>query len=149
MAKELTPEQREAKRKRDAEYRARKKAEAQPLTNAALKEAFIAEADELDELEAEANDNRSIVLAAKLGEYVRTPRGGMLGYVQKTFKAGGRFVTEDGEGLYPEWCKHVEAGPVEHTVYFEQIGPGNKDWSDGAHGWAHRFSRCNKLVQVG
>jgi hypothetical protein len=138
MAKTLTPEQREAKRKRDAEYRARKKA-AQPAVTV---------------LEVKAVETEKIVptvepvdvLSAQLGEQVTTPVLGLAGIVAKTLR-NARLITEDGEHMWASTCPHSteERESKGTVVWFEQVGT-SKDFADKTTGQVHRFSRCNKVI---
>lgn len=152
MAKTLTPEQREAANKRKRDRRAALKAAGVPNAEAVAEAIeLVPDPETLVFMKKEVANDREAVLAAKEGAFVTAPRGGMPGYVNKTFRGGGRFVTSDGEGVYGAMCKHTDEQRATRgeTVYFEQVGDGNRDWTDGGHGWAHRFSRCNKVFQIG
>lgn len=98
---------------------------------------------------AEAILYRDQIRAAKVGDYVTTPRGGMPGYVHKRFRDGGVFVTGDGgnkEG--GGWCPHVNEPDFFDTatkVYYEVI---DGQWA-GQHGWLHRARGCNRVYQEG
>lgn len=174
MAKILTPEQREQKRQRDAAYRARKAAQ-KNLTDQVFKvkldskvEDAIADAlngkISLTEFGAIAAANpgiettpvtapvadplRAAVLTAQLGDSVTAPVTGMEAVVQKTFRGGGRLLTEDGEHMWANQCPHsTEEREAKGTViFYEMVGLGNKDFADGTTGNVHRFSRCNKVI---
>lgn len=169
MAKILTPEQRANKRLRDAEYRACKRAAADPqyfvpqkirldakvedaiqdlLAGKISKNDFGAIAAANPGIEAKPVTDNAFVLAALAGQTVTAPITGMPAVVQKTFRAGGRLLTEDGEHIWASTCPHstdeVEAKGT--MVFFEQVGLGNKDFPAGTTGLVHRFSRCNKTI---
>jgi hypothetical protein len=139
VAKILTPEQREAKRQRDAEYRARKKAAAQPV---AATEPIVVKETEPVTPTVEPTD----VLSAKLGDQVTTPVLGAVGFVAKTFR-NARLVTEDGEHMWASTCPHStdERENKGTVIWFEQVGT-SKDFADKTTGQVHRFSRCNKVI---
>ena len=183
MAKTLTPEQREQKRKRDAEYRARKAAQRnqtpqiqqfnieldasveqamQDVLNGKIKLAEFVEIEkaagpnaitftevtpQLNSFQKEVTA-KSKVLNAQLGDYVLAPKTAMYATVAKTFRGGGRLLTEDGEHLWANQCPHStdERSDKGTVVFFEMVGDGNKDFADGHTGQVHRFSRCNKVI---
>lgn len=187
MAKTLTPEQREQKRKRDAEYRARKAAQKNQTDLPAIQQFDILLDSKVEramqdllkgkikiadfvEIEKAAGPNaitfkeatplglnsfqqnsldRSKVLNAQLGDYVLAPVTQLEAVVQKTFRGGGRLLTEDGEHIWANVCGHStgERSSKGTVIFFEMVGDGNKDFADGTTGLVHRFSRCNKLIQ--
>lgn len=169
MAKTLTPEQREAKRQRDAAYRARKAAQKNqtPIDIEVDVDEFLAEAEELDAWANQVLDDLDIVetpapdpafakfavdhanaLGAQLGDMVTAPVTQLEAMVAKTFRGGGRLLTEDGEHMWANQCPHsTEERETRGTViFYEMVGEGNKDFADGATGNVHRFSRCNKVI---
>ena len=88
------------------------------------------------------------VLNAQLGDYVLAPVTELEAVVQKTFRGGGRLLTEDGEHMWANQCPHSTAERADKgtVIFFEMVGDGNKDFADGTTGLVHRFSRCNKVV---
>jgi len=87
-------------------------------------------------------------LMGLLGDTVKAPITQLNAVVAKTFRGGGRLLTEDGEFMWANVCGHsTEERESRGTVlFFEQVGEGNKDFADGTTGLIHRFSRCNKVV---
>lgn len=185
MANALTPEQRERKRQRDAEYRARKAAQKNQTNLPAIQKFDVLldkdvenamqdllkgkiKIEDFVEIEKAAGPNaitfkevtpngvvapktlRSLVLAAQLGDTVYSPTFDTLqAVVAKTFRGGGRLLTEDGEHMWANQCPHSteERSNKGTVVFFEMVGDGNKDFADGTTGLVHRFSRCNKVAQ--
>ena len=182
MAAILTPEQREQKRKRDADYRARKAAQKNrsdlspiqqfdvlidPKVEKAMQgllagKVSISEFVKIEQAVPDAftfeevvlvkvgkPTMRDLVLAAQLGDTVFAPVTQLYAEVQKTFRGGGRLLTEDGENIWANVCGHSteERANKGTVIFWEQVGNGNKDFADGVTGFAHRFSRCNKVVQ--
>jgi hypothetical protein len=185
MANALTPEQRERKRQRDAEYRARKAAQkfqskVEPIQKFdILLDSKVEQAmqdllkgkikiEDFVEIEKAAGPNaitfheatpvvlqkvgytpmKNLVLNAQLGDYVFAPVTQLYATVQKTFRGGGRLLTEDGEHMWANQCPHSteERASKGTVIFFEMVGDGNKDFADGATGEVHRFSRCNKVI---
>lgn len=90
------------------------------------------------------------VATALVGQTVLAPVTGLNAVVAKTFRSGGRLLTEDGEHMWANTCPHsTEEREAKGTiVFFEQYGTGNRDFADGTKGFVHRFSRCNKVISL-
>lgn len=91
---------------------------------------------------AEAIVLRDEVRAAKVGDSVVTPRGGMRGVVIHRYRDGGIVVTGDGGNKEGGACSHQDP---ENGVYWEVI---DGQWA-GQHGWLHRARGCNRTFQWG
>lgn len=155
MAIAITDLQREAKRQRDAAYRARKKAEASveistadPVVEVVLAPAVGPKTGQLKKIEdifPKAETYVDVILKTEKGAEVEAPRGGMITYiVQKYRNDGARLLTGDGRQVnWDGMCAHPDTGG--NVVYYEIVG-GRRA---GEHGWLHRTRGCNRIYQYG
>ena len=137
----LTEEQRVAKRKRDADYRARLKA--------ANVRANVVE-DTIDEVEVEPSADvkvlaeslrlREIVLKTGRGFQVIAPTSFKTGIVARVFRDGTRLITGNGTHMYGGICQHGFVG-TKDTTFYEFVGGS---FQDGEYGNIH--TACHRAI---
>jgi hypothetical protein len=159
---ELSDAQRQAKRARDAAYRARKAAEKLasqdeeseslgPVVNddgtpTATTLAMFGIANPVVSwlMRAASSQLTETILRSNKGKAFESPRGGMPTVIVQKYRDGARLLTTDGRQIKRDaLCTHEL--PDGYTgVYYEVVGGPQA----GSHGWVHRARGCNRPYQI-
>lgn len=147
----LTDAQKEAKRARDAAYRARKAAE-KVVESESLGPVVNPDGSPTDVTLAMFGktpvvvEDTEIAFKVRKGKSAEGPVTGLQLVVVQKYRDGARLLTGDGRQIKRDaTCEHIKDFPAGYVgVAFEVVGgPLN-----GTHGWVHRVRGCNRPYSI-